>query len=145
MSRNLVNYLILGQFLTYLQNWFLLSNLISECLHTLIRCTKIFIKFLFQDKKWTRLQYCNFLQYQHIFAVARWNHPYARTNQKHTRKHFIAFVHIYNWYGGMCAHIITKKFWGQFQSSELKHQKAFLARLNKGTKKYELCFYCKTS
>ena len=37
---------------------------------------KNFIKFLFQDKKWQRLQYCNFHQYQHIFAVARWNHPY---------------------------------------------------------------------
>ena len=34
-------------FLTYLQNWFMLSKLISECLHIRIRCTKIFIKFLF--------------------------------------------------------------------------------------------------
>ena len=84
LSKNQVIYEISGQFLTYLRNWFLLSNLISECLHTQIRCTKIFIKFLFQDKKWMRLQYCNFHQYQHIFAVARWNHPYGdqewRTN-----------------------------------------------------------------
>ena len=57
-----------------MQNWFLLSNLISECLHTQIRCTNIFIQFLFEDKKWQWLQYCNFHQYQHIF---RWNHPYA--------------------------------------------------------------------
>ena len=77
MSGNLVNYLIFRQFLTFLQNWFWLSNLISECLHTLLISTKIFIKFLLLDKKWQRLQYCNFHQCQHIFAVARWNHPYV--------------------------------------------------------------------
>ena len=47
---------IFGQFLKYLQNWFLLSNLISECCNTQIICTTIFIKFLLQDKKWERLQ-----------------------------------------------------------------------------------------
>ena len=77
MSWNQVIYEISGQYFTYLRNWFLLLNLISECLHNQIRCTRIFIKFLFQDKKWQRLQYCNFHQYQHIFAVAKWNHPYA--------------------------------------------------------------------
>ena len=62
--------------MTYLKNWFLLSKLEVECLLARIRCTIIFIKFLFQDKKWQRLQYCYFHQYQQIFAVARWNHPY---------------------------------------------------------------------
>ena len=57
----------------------LIFALKSECLYTQIKCTKIFIKFLFQDEKWTRLQYCNFQQYQHIFAVAGWNHPYVQT------------------------------------------------------------------
>ena len=60
-----------------MQNWFLLWILKFGCLLTRIRCTRILIKFLFQDKKWQRLQYCNFYQYQHIFAVARWNHPYV--------------------------------------------------------------------
>ena len=46
------------------------------CLHTLLISTKMFIKFLLLDKKWQRLQYCNFHQCQHIFAVARCNHPY---------------------------------------------------------------------
>ena len=97
LSRNLINYLIFGQFLTYLQNWFLLSNLISECLHTQIRCTKFFNKFLFQDKKWQRLQYCNFHQFQHIFAVARWNHPYDKYSMQ--------------WY--------LHKIWGLFWKYEL--------------------------
>ena len=70
------NYLIFGQFLAYLQNCFLLSNLISESLHPQMISTTIFIKLLLLDKKWQGLQYCNFHQYQHIFAVARWNHPY---------------------------------------------------------------------
>ena len=60
-----------------MQNWFLLSKLIYECLHILLISTKIFIKFLLLGKKWHRLQYCNFNQCQHIFAVARWNHPYV--------------------------------------------------------------------
>ena len=60
-----------------MENCFLLSNLISECLHTQIISTKIFIKFLLLDKKSQGLQYCNFHQYQHIFAVAGWNHPYT--------------------------------------------------------------------
>ena len=41
-----------------------------------MRCTRIFIKFVFQDKKLQGLQYWNFHQYQHILAVAGWNHPY---------------------------------------------------------------------
>ena len=73
MSKNLVNYLILGQFLTYLQN----CCLLSECLHTQIINKKIVIKFLLLDKKWQGLQYHNFHQYQHIFAVVGWNHPYT--------------------------------------------------------------------
>ena len=77
MSKNEVIYEISGQFLTYFQNWFLLSNLEFECLHAQIRCTRIFIKILFRDKKWQWLQYFNSHQCQHIFAVARWNHPYA--------------------------------------------------------------------
>ena len=78
MSENQVIYEISRQSLTYLQNWFFLSNLEFKCLHAQIRCTRIFIKILFQDKKWQRLQYCNFHQYQHIFAVAGWNHPYGK-------------------------------------------------------------------
>ena len=58
-----------------MQNRFFISNLISECLHTLKISTIIFINFILLDKKWQRLQYCNFHQCQHIFAVARWNHP----------------------------------------------------------------------
>ena len=81
LSGNQVIYQIFRQSLTYLQNWFLLSNLISECLHTLLISTKFFIKFLLLDKKWQWLQYCNFHQCQHIFAVARWNHPYAVGNR----------------------------------------------------------------
>ena len=50
MSKNQVIYEISGQFLTYLQNWFLLSNLEFECFHPRVRCTRIFLKFLFQDK-----------------------------------------------------------------------------------------------
>ena len=69
MSGNLVNYLIFRQFLTFLQNWFWLSNLISECLHTLLISIKIFIKFLLLNKKWQRLQYCNFHQCQNIFLL----------------------------------------------------------------------------
>ena len=61
-----LNYLIFGQFLTYLQNRFLLSNLEFECLYAQIENTRIFIKFLFQDKKWQQLQYCNFHQYQQM-------------------------------------------------------------------------------
>ena len=76
LAKNQVIYEISGQFLTYLQNWFLLSNLISECLNTLIISTKNFIKFLLLEKRWQGLQYCNFHQYHHIFAVAGWNHPY---------------------------------------------------------------------
>ena len=53
-----------------------LSNLISECLHNQIICTKNFTKFLFQVKKWEQFQNCHFHQYQHIFAVAGGNHPY---------------------------------------------------------------------
>ena len=33
-----------------MRNWFLLSNLEFECLHARIRCTRIFIRFLFRDK-----------------------------------------------------------------------------------------------
>ena len=53
----LKNYLICRKFLTYLQNWFWLSNLISECLHTLLISTK----FLLEDKNWQRLQYHRFI------------------------------------------------------------------------------------
>ena len=53
MSRNLVNYLIFGQFLTYLQNWLWLPNLKSECLHTQIRCTRILIKFYSRIKNYS--------------------------------------------------------------------------------------------
>ena len=48
-----------------MQNWFWLSNLISECLHTLLISTTIFIKFLLLDKKWQWLQYCNI----HLFLL----------------------------------------------------------------------------
>ena len=34
------------------------------------------------DRKLQGLQYCNFLQYQHIFAVAGWNHQYASYRKK---------------------------------------------------------------
>ena len=30
-------------------------------------------------EKWQRLQYCNFHEYQYIFAVSRWDHPYVYT------------------------------------------------------------------
>ena len=49
MGQTLI-YWIFGSFLTYLR-----SNLISQCVNTQIICTKIFIKFLLQDKKWERL------------------------------------------------------------------------------------------
>ena len=65
----------------HMQNWNLLSNLEFECFHAQIRWTRNFIRFLFADKKWQRLQYFNFHQYQHIFAVARWNHLYGKGRQ----------------------------------------------------------------
>ena len=63
--------------LTYFQNRFLTLNLISECGNTQIICTKIFIKFLWQDSKWQRLQN----QQKHILqqknVVAGKNLPYV--------------------------------------------------------------------
>ena len=35
-------------------------------------------KFYLQGKNLHLLQYCNFQNYQHIFAVTGWNHPYAK-------------------------------------------------------------------
>ena len=65
---------VFGKILTYLQNWFLLSNLISQCLHTQIISTIIFIKFLLLDKKWQGLQYCHFHPYQHkILYGPKWS------------------------------------------------------------------------
>ena len=62
---------IFGQFLTYLQNCFLHWNSKSECYHTQILCTKISIKFLLQDKKWSRLQNPNFVILQQKNVVAQ--------------------------------------------------------------------------
>ena len=74
MVKNQIIYEIFGHFLTYLQNCFLFSNLISECLHTQIISTKSFYYRIKNDSDC--MQYCNFHQCLPIFAVARWNHPY---------------------------------------------------------------------
>ena len=57
-------------FWKYLPNWFVPSKLISECYNTQIICTKIFIKFLLQDKKWQRLrnQLKDILQQKNVVA-----------------------------------------------------------------------------
>ena len=60
MSKNQVIYEILGQFLTYLQNWFLLSNLEFECLHAQIGCRRIFIKFFSRIKDDSDCKIANF-------------------------------------------------------------------------------------
>ena len=64
---------IFGQFLTYLWNCFLHWNSKSECYNTKIKCTKIFMKFLLQDKKWSRLQNPNFVILQQKNAAKRDN------------------------------------------------------------------------
>ena len=79
------NYLIFGQFLTYLQNWFLLSNWISECLHTQIRCTRIFITFLFRDKNWQRLQYWNFQYCRWLGKITNMSLGDLKNKQKQSR------------------------------------------------------------
>ena len=70
---------IFRQFLTYLQNCFLHWNSKSECYNTQIICTKIFIKFLLQDKKWSRLQNPNvvILQQKNFVAqeISSYVHP----------------------------------------------------------------------
>ena len=60
-----------------MKNLFLLSNLISECCNTQIICTKIFIKFLLQDKKWERLQNRQKYILQQKNVVAGKNLPYV--------------------------------------------------------------------
>ena len=68
--------LIFGRFLNFLKIWFLLSNLKSECVNSQIKCTKIFIKFLLQDKKWERLQNRQKYILQQKNVVAGKNLPY---------------------------------------------------------------------
>ena len=51
----------------------------KNCLHSNLNC-QIWVltnpkKIFLQGKNWQRLKNCNFHQRQHIFAVARWNHP----------------------------------------------------------------------
>ena len=72
---NFVNMLKIVQKSRKLPDFWTIFN-ISECLHTQIKSTTIFIKISLLDNKWQGLQYCNFHQYQHIFTVAGWNHPY---------------------------------------------------------------------
>ena len=64
-------YPIFGQFLKFLQKIFLHWNSKSECYNSQIICTKIFIKFLLQDKKWSRLQNPNFVILQQKNVVAQ--------------------------------------------------------------------------
>ena len=63
--------LIFTQFLTYLQNCFLHWNSKSDCYNAKIKCTKIFMKFLLQDEKWSRLQNPNFVILQQKNVVAQ--------------------------------------------------------------------------
>ena len=62
--------------ITYLQNWFLLSNLKSEFCNTQMICTKIFKKFILQDKKWDQLQNQQKYILQQENVVAGKNLPY---------------------------------------------------------------------
>ena len=73
---------IFGRFLNFLKNWFLLSNLKSECCNSQIICTKIFIKFLLQDKKWERLQNRQKYILQQKNVVAGKNMPYDTKHPK---------------------------------------------------------------
>ena len=52
----------------------ILLKLSFKCLQILVMNN--FRKFL-TGKKWQCLQYSNFHQYQHIYTVVSWNHPYA--------------------------------------------------------------------
>ena len=62
-----------------------------------------------------------------------WTHTRAPIKNTHTN--ILLHLRIFTTGTGVCVHTSSrKKFWGQFQSSELKHQKAFLARLNTSIK-----------
>ena len=53
--------------------WNFLFALKSWCLHIKTICITNFKNFDWQGEKWQRLQYCNFPQWQHIFAVANYS------------------------------------------------------------------------
>ena len=106
----------------YWKKFCLRSNSKSEWLQSQIMNTKFFRKFVSQGKRWQRLQNRNFHQLQQIFAVARWNHPYA---------------YLASW-GNMYLHTghTVPIYWRQYFSTVRKKSWCFFT-LNTNTKQWQ--------